>query len=196
MRSAQHLNVLAGDTLFGMSLVGVMGLCVFFPEMIPSRLLGEELLFQQLLLGIPLGLVPAWLALKLLSSEMMNPVKRKYEGLIGEFDLNRKEKIWISVCAGVGEEILFRGFLQYVLIYFCGFWLGIAINSVVFVAIHGYLNPKEGNIGLYGLFLTAIMVLWAYCNETIGIWSVIVAHALFDIVLLSEVEEKTIQEKT
>ena len=121
----------------------------------------------------------------------MNPVRRKYEGLIGEFDLNQKEKIWISICAGVGEEILFRGFLQLIFIYFFGFWAGIIVNSVSFVAIHGYLNLKEGNIGLYGLFLTAIMILWAYCNELVGIWSVIIAHALFDIVLLSEVKEKT-----
>ena len=160
------------------------------------RLVGQELLILQLLLGVPLGLVPAWLALKLLSSSVMDPVRIKYEGLIGAYNLNRTEKVWVSICAGVGEEILFRGFLQYLLIHFGGFWMGITVGSVIFVAIHGYLNPKGGNIGLYGLFLTAIMILWSYCNESIGIWSVIIAHALFDIVLLSEVEQKTSHQET
>lgn len=84
--------------------------------------------------------------------------------------------VFLSLCAGVGEEIFFRGALQV--------WLGIPLTAVVFVLIHGYLNPWNWRISVYGLFMTAAMIGIGFMSDQIGLTSAITAHAVVDIIAL------------
>lgn len=83
--------------------------------------------------------------------------------------------LFYSFCAGVGEEILFRGALQY---YFY-LWP----TAVVFVAIHGYLNPKDKSSFIYGIFLIFIAAGFGYLFKFLGIFSAISAHFMYDVIM-------------
>jgi len=85
-------------------------------------------------------------------------------------------RIAISICAGVGEELFFRGALQP--------WLGIPVTAVVFVAIHGYLDPRDKRLFLYGTLLTLCMMVLGWMAEVQGLVGPMVAHTLIDILLL------------
>jgi membrane protease YdiL (CAAX protease family) len=107
----------------------------------------------------------------------MGQVHHQYVRLIQQFDLNTSDVIFISCCAGVGEEVLFRGAIQP--------FMGIIITAILFVAIHGYLNPRNWRISIYGVFMTAGIVLLGYLAETMGLLVAIVAHTIIDIYLLN-----------
>ena len=80
--------------------------------------------------------------------------------------------------AGFGEEILFRACIQQ-------YW-GIWITAIFFVAIHGYLNPKDWRLSIYGLFMTFIIVIIGYMYQFFGLWSAIFAHFAIDLYLLKK----------
>ena len=65
--------------------------------------------------------------------------------------ITRTDALFISFCAGFGEEILFRTGMQH--------YLGILITSIFFVAIHGYLNPFNWRYSLYGLIVLPFILL-------------------------------------
>ena len=81
--------------------------------------------------------------------------------------------ILISVCAGVGEEILFRG----ILLRKIGLWGQAAVFGLAHAA-GGYL-PQI-------LFAFGLAVLFGYLlKRGVSLWALILAHVLYDLVLLS-----------
>ncbi|MDZ4750070.1 MAG: CPBP family intramembrane glutamic endopeptidase [Flavobacteriales bacterium] len=163
-------------TLVGMPLVAVI--IDFFSETVSlsATIIGKAPLWEQLLIGIGLGIVSAALAHVVLSLPFMKEVNTKYVNLFAQFKLGWNEIMFVSFCAGVGEEILFRGAIQPL--------LGIVITSVFFVAIHGYLNPREWRICVYGVVLTFVIGALGYASAHVGILSAIIAHMMIDIWLL------------
>ena len=133
--------------------------------------------YYQLPLGLVYGLVTAWLGWQLIKLKLMYEVKDFYSSIIQQLNMNWIDILFISFCAGVGEELLFRGGVQY--------WLGIYITSILFVAIHGYLNPKDWKISLYGSYLTLVMVGISYAFEAFGMVSAMAAHFAIDVYLLA-----------
>lgn len=131
---------------------------------------------MQLMYGLGYGIITALIALGLLSMSFMNQVKDHYAVLFNELDLSVGSILFISYCAGVGEEMLFRGALQH--------YLGIPITSVLFVAIHGYLNPKDWRISVYGVYMTLVIIGVGYMYERIGMISAMSAHFIIDVILL------------
>ena len=83
---------------------------------------------------------------------------------------------FLSVCAGFGEEILFRACIQY--------WIGPWVTAVLFVAIHGYLNPKNRSLFVYGLALVPFVLVLSFGYIEFGLWFSITAHFSYDLVLL------------
>lgn len=130
----------------------------------------------QLPIGLIYGLVTAWLGWQLIKMQLMHEVKNFYSSIIQQLKLNWLDIIFISFCAGVGEELLFRGAIQY--------WLGIYFTSIVFVGIHGYLNPKDWKISIYGGYLTLVMIGISYGFEELGMVSAMAAHFAIDVYLL------------
>lgn len=134
--------------------------------------------YLQLLVGLLFGFVAAFLAWKLINSKVLKPTLSKYSDIISGLNLNIHEIIFISFCAGFGEEILFRACIQQ-------YW-GIWITAIFFVAIHGYLNPKDWRLSIYGLFMTFIIVIIGYMYQFFGLWSAIFAHFAIDLYLLKK----------
>ena len=175
-RNKQILMQLALATLIAMPMLAVI--IDHFSETVDLQLMllsGINPLMQ-ILIGLFAGIVIGHLAFFISTCSFMKPVMKKYSQLFGAFELNHSEMIYVSVCAGVGEEILFRGALQPL--------CGITITSLLFVAIHGYLNPKNWRISIYGILMTIAIISIGYMTLHVGIISAIIAHAMIDYYLI------------
>lgn len=84
----------------------------------------------------------------------------------------------LSVLAGVGEEMLFRGVAQAALSGWLGLWWGVALASVLFGVLHA-LTPTYAILAtLAGVYLGALWLL------TDNLLAPILAHAAYDLVAL------------
>lgn len=81
----------------------------------------------------------------------------------------------MSLTAGFCEELLFRGFLVWLLQPLVGLWIAAALALVLFALGHAY-QGREGVIrtGAIGLVFTAIVL------ATRSLWPAIVLHAAID----------------
>lgn len=132
--------------------------------------------------GLLLGWLLGRLAWRVADSTLLAPSMDRYTRRIGPLMGHRSDRILVSICAGVGEEIFFRGALQ--------FWLGIPVTAVLFVAIHGYLDPRDRRLSLYGLFMTACMLLLGWLAEHHGLLLPMAAHTMIDVVLLERLHAR------
>lgn len=135
----------------------------------------DEILKPETILGINLGIVYAFLALLFMGSPVFESLPNRVEHIVRKMRLNIWDAFFLSVCAGVGEELLFRAGIQLIL----GPW----ITSVLFVAIHGYLNPTNWRMSLYGLIVLPFIFLISFGYDTFGQWFSIGAHFSYDFVL-------------
>jgi len=167
---------LALATLIGMPLIAIVA--DHFSETVNLQLAltGDGKFLEQLAAGAFAGLCIAVGAHYLIASPLLHAVNNSYARMLGRFRLSLSEIVLISLCAGVGEEMLFRGAVQP--------FLGIPITSVLFVAIHGYLNPRDWRLSVYGVFMTVGIALLGYLAETRGLLSAMVGHTLIDVYLL------------
>ncbi len=162
-------------TLFGFPLLGWLILYFTDPEPISTMLRAKQPLAIQALLGAVAGLFLGWGARTLISMNFLKNTLEKYAALIGDFRLTDFDIIFISFCAGFGEELLFRGSIQ----IFLGVWL----TAFVFVAIHGYLNPKNLKLSVYGIYMTVAIAALGYMTEYVGIFASCIAHMVIDVIL-------------
>jgi membrane protease YdiL (CAAX protease family) len=123
-------------------------------------------------LGIVFGLFVIWLA----ELDYFEKSMRKYKKIFGNYKLTLFYVFFLSICAGVGEEIFFRGVIQPLI----GIWL----TALFFVAIHGYFSIKDKRINSFALLLTCFIVLIGWAAKEYSIWIAISAHFSYDLVLL------------
>ncbi len=82
----------------------------------------------------------------------------------------------LAITAGVCEEVLFRGFLVWLLSAFVPWWVAGLVQAVCFGLGHAYQGPRGVVLtGIVGLFLMAVVWL------TGSLWAAIVIHALMDL---------------
>ena len=127
--------------------------------------------------GLMFGFVYAFIALLFMQAPVFDGLNSRMENLIGELKLSLLAGIFLSICAGLGEELLFRAALQPT--------LGIWISSIVFVAIHGYLNPWNWRFSLYGLIILPFVIILSYGFNHFGLWFAVMAHFAYDAVLFT-----------
>ncbi len=132
--------------------------------------------YFQVLTGIAYGILMSLIAWKVAKSNFLSQVRNHFARFIQDLGLKTYEIVFISFCAGVGEEILFRGSIQPL--------LGIWVTALIFVALHGYLNPFNWRLSIYGIFMFFIAAGFGYLYEYIGLVSAISAHFAIDVVLL------------
>ena len=135
----------------------------------------EHLHFDPIAMGIAIGMLYAVIALAFMQSSVFDPLPNRVENLVRSMNLTIWDCFFLSICAGVGEELLFRSGVQY--------YLGPWITSVVFVAIHGYLNPLNWRMSLYGVIVLPFIVIISFALEEFGLWFCIGAHFSYDLVL-------------
>lgn len=182
----QKIIHLATLTLLGFPLIGWVILWLLDGPAFSGLFIVTSPLLQQIGIGLLMGFAAGWGAWMIIRSPYMQPVRQKYGNLIREFNLSPWQIVYISLCAGIGEEILFRGVIQP--------YLGIWITAVLFVAIHGYLNPFDTRLFFYGVYMTLVIALIGYFSDQIGLYSAMAAHTAIDIVLLYQMSRLSFAE--
>ena len=173
--SQRKLFLLGFFTLFGFGGIGLS--ILYFTESITpfTFFTSGKLLWQQLLSGTVFGISAAVAALGIVQTKWMTKEMTFFGELIEKMAPTYAHAVFYSFCAGVGEEILFRGGIQP--------YLGIWITSFLFILLHGYINPYNIDLTVYGIFMILISAGLGYLFEIYGILSSITAHFLFDLVM-------------
>ena len=130
----------------------------------------------QVIAGLLFGILAGYSAWWMINRPQLKSIKMKYGILIHSLKLSVWEILFLSFSAGVGEEFLFRGVIQ-------PYW-GVWITAVFFVAIHGYLDPRDKKMLSYGLLMTVLIGILGYMKIYLGILAPMAAHFMIDVVLL------------
>lgn len=141
----------------------------------------QSMLHFKTLLGLLWGLLFAAISLFCFQLSFFEAEMKKQETMLTDLRLNLFDKIFLSFCAGFGEELLFRAGIQH--------WLGIILTSILFIAIHGYFNPKNWRLSMYGILLLPFILSLGYFATTIGIWFCIAAHFSYDLLLFLYIKD-------
>lgn len=139
----------------------------------------ENLRLKPIVLGLSFGFGYALLSGICLSLPIFKSVPLRIEETVKSMNLSILEGIFISFCAGFGEEILFRSGIQT--------YLGVWLTSFLFIAIHGYISIKTPKNSLYGLLLFPFIVGLSFLFVKYGLWFAVAAHFMYDAVLFTKI---------
>lgn len=139
-------------------------------------------IWVQLVAGASVGITMGYLARYIVTRAFMNNIENKYARVVAGLQLTPFSVIFLSFCAGFGEELFFRGAIQPL----AGVW----ITAIAFVALHGYLSPTNWRLSIYGIFMVLAIALLGYMADEMGILAAAVAHMVIDIILFAHLREK------
>ena len=166
---------LALITLFGFGALGFVVIELFhdfsFYELLTSGYDWKYQVFR----GAIFGGIAALNLLWLVETPLLEVPREFFKELVRDANLKWPDLVFLSLSAGIGEELFFRGAIQP--------WLGIWLTALIFVALHGYLNPGSWKMSIYGILMVIVSAGLGYLFEYIGIYAAITAHFMVDIVL-------------
>lgn len=84
----------------------------------------------------------------------------------------------VSLSAGVGEEIIFRGYALGTLLPVLGTGWAVAVTSVAFGVLHAYQGP----LGIVRTGAMGAVLAWGFLASG-SLWPPVVAHTLLDLVM-------------
>lgn len=148
--------------------------------------------WNQILIGLGLGIlaaVPILVVIQLIELLPLQPIrdlqKATEERLLGAMaKLRTVDLLTVSICAGVGEELLFRGWLMMSLSGPMAQWepgilaAAVIVSSIVFGMAHPITPAYVVITGLIGVYM-AMLLVW-----TGNLLVPIAAHAFYDFIQL------------
>lgn len=137
----------------------------------------ESYSILHLFLGLELGVVYGFISYFFVRSPFFENMPNRIDHLVKAMNLKVYHGIFLSFCAAVGEELLFRAGLQS--------FLGPIFCSLLFVALHGYLNPMNLRFSVYGLIVLPFILLISYGLEPFGLLFCMAAHFSYDAILFT-----------
>lgn len=184
MESKRFIYFAGFITLFGLGGIGVL-LLYFFHEHTLSSVFCDppHHVFLQLCIGLLYALISSVILVYLLQNKMLDGTRYFFAKLMKKYTIGIKDIIFLSFCAGVGEEILFRGAIQP--------WFGIWLTSLLFIFLHGYFNPKDKPLFIYGTVLLIVSAGFGYLMQISGIIAAMTAHFFIDVVLMVYLKRTT-----
>ena len=132
---------------------------------------------QQIVIALAVGLVYALAGYFGFKWQSKSTTIKKTVDNYSRLDLNGLNPIWISICAGLGEEFLFRAAVQPLI----GIWL----TSIVFVLAHTRAYQfKTINITTFiqASSIFAISVFFGLIFQYVGLIASILIHTMIDVV--------------
>ena len=182
MRSKLPFHLLSWVTLIVFPAIGLL-LLWFFENLSIESLWSvfeiENLLNPMTLIGLEFGLFYGTIVIALSQSPIFDDLTDTQTHLIKRLNLNWADIIFISFCAGFGEEILFRASIQT--------WLGPWLTSFVFIAVHGYFSIKPLKKSLMGVLLFPFILIISFAYEAFGLWFCVAAHFSYDLLMFAGV---------
>jgi membrane protease YdiL (CAAX protease family) len=184
MLNKNQLTFLSVFTLFGFSAIGYFILS-FSDEFDYASLFYAETPILDVIYGLVGGSLFAGLGLLILQIPALKKVGEFYSQIFNTIHLTWPDILFYSFCAGVGEEILFRGAIQ----PFIGIW----VTALVFVLLHGYISFKNLPKSSYGLYLILVAAAFGYAYEFFSIYSAMAAHFIYDVIMFSYLKRNSNQ---
>jgi hypothetical protein len=175
----KRLFYLSWLTLFGMSAIGILLISYAQKKGVHDVLLGGKRYYLQFLSGLFFGSLASLFSILLVYNTRLKSVRSFFQNLIHEINPSFANILFYSACAGVGEEVLFRAGIQPLP------WVGIWPAAIFFVLLHGYLNPYNLSLTVYGIFLIVICSGFGYLFKFFGLASSITAHFVYDVSMFS-----------
>jgi membrane protease YdiL (CAAX protease family) len=168
-------------TLFGFS--GIAYFILSFSSKIHYFEMFEyENIAASISIGLGFGAVGAFIGILILKLPALKETSTFYASLFKDLELQWTDIVFYSFCAGVGEEILFRGALQPLM----GLWWA----AILFVVLHGYISTKDWKKSIYGVFLTLISAGFGYLTLYLDIFSAMAAHFIFDVIMFIKLRKE------
>lgn len=172
-----RFHLLGWITLVGFPLPALWALW-YFEGIAPIEVLElDSITTPMTLIGLELGLFYALFIVAVSQLTVFQEMSKMQERLLRSLKLSWPDIIFMSLCAGIGEELLFRAGIQY--------WLGPWWTTLLFIALHGYFHPLSWRKSMYGVVLLPFILMLAYGYETYGLWFCIAAHFSYDLLLFS-----------
>lgn len=173
--------LLALGTLIGFGAGGLLIVYFVHDVTLKAFLAGYSPLYLQLIIGLVFGFISAKAAWSIVELPFLKDIKGLFSGIFQPLKLNKIEIIFISICAGVGEELFFRGGIQPM--------LGVWTTAILFVLMHGYINPFNLPMTVYGLYMTIVIGVMGLMTIQLGIITSITAHFVIDLILMIKLIE-------
>lgn len=127
------------------------------------------------LIGLLFGFIYAFFILLVTQFPIFDEITQVQSRMIKEINLNIFDILFMSLCAGIGEEILFRAAIQT--------WLGPLITSFIFILVHGYFSVREWKRNLSGILVFPFILIIAYGYIEFGLWFGVAAHFSYDFLI-------------
>jgi len=137
---------------------------------------GTKPWYIQVTIGSAVGIITAMAGWQIVELPFMMQTKAFFINIVKPLQLTFLEILFISICAGVGEELFFRGAIQ----PFLGIWL----TSFLFVMLHGYISPLNMPLSVYGIYMVLVIGVLGLFTEFIGIGTAMLAHTFIDLILI------------
>lgn len=173
----KRLYYLSWLTLGGMSAIGIVLIHYLQKRDVSDALTGGKNYYLQSIAGLFFGSLAALLAVALINGKRFKSVRTFFEELLHDINPSFANILFYSFCAGAGEEILFRAGIQPL--------IGIWPAAILFVLLHGYINPANIKLTIYGFFLIIICAGFGYLFKFFGLMSTIIAHFIYDVAMFS-----------
>ncbi len=117
-------------------------------------------------------------------ARLLEPIRETLVPLFASCSL--PELVLISIMAGIGEEVFFRGFLQGSLARVVNPWIALALVSALFGVVHMVSIGYAIVAGLLGVYLGTLLLL------TGNLFVAVAVHTLFDFVALLVISRMTL----
>lgn len=159
-------------------ILGSLILYYFQDKTLFSLIAEQQNWLLQILTGSMFGVVLGVAAVLLIRHPAYRHILKDYAIIrqIQEFSLTPVLIFFVSIIAGITEEVLFRAAIQPL--------LGVWITSLIFIAIHGYIRFKSANHFLFTLFTFVLSMVLGLLTMYLGVVSSMAAHAIYDVIVL------------
>jgi membrane protease YdiL (CAAX protease family) len=93
------------------------------------------------------------------------------------------QAFWIGVLSGLGEEALFRGSLNLLMMRWGGVWLALIISSIAFAWVH-FIGSFKRYGGMIPLYSAVGAVLWLVWFLTDSLAAAAATHATYNFIAI------------
>ncbi|WP_107039300.1 CPBP family intramembrane glutamic endopeptidase [Brumimicrobium mesophilum] len=175
MRPKVQFHILSWITLILFPAIGLT-LLYFFDEIELISVFEFDHVFSPMtLIGLEFGFMYGFFVIAVSQLPVFEEMSTPQIRMLKSLKLNWLDIIFMSFCAGFGEEILFRAGIQT--------WLGPWFTSFLFIAVHGYFNPKSWKKSMLGVLLLPFILILSFTYELFGLWFCVAAHFSYDLLM-------------
>src|SRR5690554_445997 len=183
MRPKTQFHILSLVTLLVFPAIGLT-LLWFFEDVELISVFELDRFFNPLtLIGLEFGFLYGFIVIGVSQFPIFEELSRPQTQMIKNLKLNWVDILFMSFCAGFGEEVLFRAGLQT--------WLGPWLTSFLFIAVHGYFNPTSWRKSAIGILVFPFIIILSYAFEAFGLWFCIAAHFSYDLLMFMGVMKQS-----